>query len=322
MNGRQFTNPIFAPAMSVKVQELTKIYGEQRAVDAVSFEVKTGEIVGFLGPNGAWKSTTMKMLSCYITPTSGEAWVAGSDIYEQSLEVRKKLGYLPENNPLYLDMYVKEYLHFIAGIHKYKGNVNERVAELIHLTGLEVEQRKKIRMLSKGYRQRVGLAQALIHDPEVLILDEPTTGLDPNQIIEIRNLIQEIGKKKTVIFSTHILQEVQAICSRVLIINKGKIVADKPTAELMSASRGNSFVRVEFKNAATKDELSKIRGVAEAEFKGNHWLLHTEGTNDIREEVFKWAVQKNNVIYELKKEEQSLENVFQQLTSTSKLPVE
>jgi len=301
--------------MSVKVQELTKIYGSQRAVDAISFEVQSGEIVGFLGPNGAGKSTTMKMLSCYITPTSGEAWVANSDIYEQSLEVRKKLGYLPENNPLYLDMYVKEYLHFIAGIHHYQGNIRKRVDELIGLTGLEIEQNKKIKMLSKGYRQRVGLAQALIHDPEVLILDEPTTGLDPNQIIEIRNLIQEIGKKKTVLFSTHILQEVQAICGRVLIINKGKIVTDKPTAELMSASRGNSILKVSFKNTTNAEELLKIPGVKEAELKGELWLLHA--STDIREDVFQWAVQKNNAIFEMNRDMQSLELIFQELTKSS-----
>ena len=315
MNCRLWSNSIFAPEMSVKVQELTKIYGEQRAVDAISFEVQSGEIVGFLGPNGAGKSTTMKMLTCYLTPTSGEAWVAGSDIYEESLEVRKKLGYLPENNPLYLDMYVKEYLHFIAGIHHYKGNISARVDELIELTGLQVEKRKKIKMLSKGYRQRVGLAQALIHDPEVLILDEPTTGLDPNQIIEIRNLIKEIGKKKTVIFSTHILQEVQAICSRVLIINKGKIVADNSTEQLMSSALGKVFIRVEFKNPVTSEELRKISGVDQADRKGNYWLLRADGKNDIREEVFRWAVQKNNIIYELKQESQSLENIFQQLTT-------
>ncbi len=301
--------------MSVKVQELTKIYGSQRAVDAISFEVQSGEIVGFLGPNGAGKSTTMKMLSCYITPTSGEAWVANSDIYEQSLEVRKKLGYLPENNPLYLDMYVKEYLHFIAGIHHYQGNIRKRVDELIGLTGLGIEQNKKIKMLSKGYRQRVGLAHALIHDPEVLILDEPTTGLDPNQIIEIRNLIQEIGKKKTVLFSTHILQEVQAICGRVLIINKGKIVTDKPTAELMSASRGNSILKVSFKNTTNAEELLKIPGVKEAELKGELWLLHA--STDIREDVFQWAVQKNNAIFEMNRDMQSLELIFQELTKSS-----
>lgn len=300
--------------MSVKVQELTKIYGTQRAVDSVSFEIGTGEIVGFLGPNGAGKSTTMKMLTCYITPSSGEAWIADKDIYEQSLEVRKKIGYLPENNPLYVDMYVKEYLHFIAGIHHYKGNVGKRVDELVELTGLQVEKHKKIKMLSKGYRQRVGLAQALIHDPEVLILDEPTTGLDPNQIIEIRNLIKDVGKEKTVIFSTHILQEVQAICSRVLIINKGKIVADKPTEELIRSFTGKVFLRVEFKNEVKAEELKTIPGVEQADRKGNHWLLITDGATDIREQVFQFAVSQHNIIYELAQESQSLEKVFQELT--------
>lgn len=303
--------------MSVKVQELTKIYGTQRAVDAISFEIQSGEIVGFLGPNGAGKSTTMKMLTCYLTPSSGEASVNGFDIYDQSIEVRKSIGYLPEHNPLYLDMYVKEYLRFIAGIHHYSGNIGKRVQDLIDLTGLGVEQHKKIAMLSKGYRQRVGLAQALLHDPKVLILDEPTTGLDPNQIVEIRNLIRDVGKEKTVIFSTHILQEVQAICNRVIIINRGKIVADQPTAELISSFSGQSTLRVEFKNQVNIDSLKAIPGVLRAEQKGNQWFVTTDGKQDIRENIFRWAVQNNNVIYEMVQESQSLEKVFQELTVNS-----
>src|SRR3954469_12040081 len=214
--------------MSIIVNNITKLYGQQKALNNVSFEVKSAEIVGFLGPNGAGKSTMMKILTCFIPQSSGSATVCGFDVSEQSLEVRRNVGYLPEHNPLYLDMYVKEYLEFIAGLHQLK-NVKARIAEMIEMTGLQVEQKKKIGALSKGYRQRVGLAQALIHDPKVLILDEPTTGLDPNQLEEIRNLIRSLGKEKTVVLSTHIMQEVEAICDKVIIINKGKIVANEST---------------------------------------------------------------------------------------------
>ena len=303
--------------MSVKVQELTKIYGEQKAVDGISFEIKTGEIVGFLGPNGAGKSTTMKMLTCYLTPTYGKAYVCGKDVEEESLEVRKRIGYLPEHNPLYLDMYVKEYLHFIAGIHQYKGNVSKRVNELVDITGLGVEKHKKIGMLSKGYRQRVGLAHSLLHDPEVLILDEPTSGLDPNQIVDIRNLIREVGQQKTVILSTHIMQEVQAMCNRVIIINRGKIAADSSTEELTSKVSGKNYIRVEFKNPVTAEVLKTIPGVEGAEKRGNGWMLRTDTKTDMRETIFRWSVEKNNVIYELVRETQSLENIFRQLTATS-----
>ena len=211
--------------MSIKVSNITKLYGEQKALYDITFEIKPGEIVGLLGPNGAGKSTLMKIISCFIPPTSGDVSVYGYDILEQSIEVRKKVGYLPENNPLYLDMYVREYLEFIAGIHKLGDKTKERIDLMIDITGLEIERKKKIGALSKGFRQRVGLAQAMIHDPEVLILDEPTSGLDPNQIVEIRKLISEIGKQKTVMLSTHIMQEVEAICHRAIIINKGIIVA-------------------------------------------------------------------------------------------------
>jgi len=212
--------------MSIRVEHVTKLYGTQKALDDVSFEVKPGEIVGLLGPNGAGKSTLMKIITCYIPPTEGEASVCGHDIFEESVRVREKVGYLPEHNPLYLEMYVKEFLEFIAGIHKGIANPKQRVREMIELTGLTLEQNKKIGALSKGYRQRVGLAQALIHDPEVLILDEPTSGLDPNQILEIRNLIRSVGATKTVMLSTHIMQEVEAICDRAVIIHHGRIVAD------------------------------------------------------------------------------------------------
>ena len=213
----------------LKVQNLTKIYGSQKAVNDISFEAKAGEIVGFLGPNGAGKSTTMKIATCYLSATSGNVEVCGYNVQHNPMEVRQNIGYLPEHNPLYLDMYVKEFLEFIGGIYDLKGqNLQKRILEVIELFGLTLEYKKKIGQLSKGYRQRVGLAQALIHDPKVLILDEPTTGLDPNQLAEIRGVIRNIGKEKTVIFSTHILQEVEAICDRVVIINHGIIVEDCP----------------------------------------------------------------------------------------------
>lgn len=220
--------------MSIKIQNLTKIYGQQKAVDNISFEVNQGEIVGFLGPNGAGKSTTMKIATCYIPATEGSVEVCGYDVQKSSKEVRRNIGYLPEHNPLYLDMYVKEFLSFVGGIYQIKGNqLTHRIEEVIELVGLQIEQKKKIGQLSKGYRQRVGLAQALIHDPKVLILDEPTTGLDPNQLVEIRQVIKNIGKEKTVVFSTHIMQEVEAICDRVVIINKGKIVEDQALSSLV-----------------------------------------------------------------------------------------
>jgi ABC-2 type transport system ATP-binding protein len=223
--------------MSIRVEHVTKLYGSQKALDDVSFEVKPGEIVGLLGPNGAGKSTLMKILTCFIPPTSGDASVCGFDIFENPVSVREKVGYLPEHNPLYLEMYVKEFLGFIAGIHKGITNPKQRVKEMIELTGLTLEQNKKIGALSKGYRQRVGLAQALIHDPEVLILDEPTSGLDPNQILEIRNLIRNVGSTKTVMLSTHIMQEVEAICGRAVIIHRGKIVADDSVKNLTQNNR-------------------------------------------------------------------------------------
>lgn len=230
--------------MSVTVEHVTKMYGAQKALDNVSFHIQSGEVVGFLGPNGAGKSTMMKIITCFLSQSSGQVEVCGFNVMDQSLDVRKNVGYLPENNPLYVDMYVKEYLNFIAGLHHIK-NPAKRIEEMIEITGLQVEQKKKIGMLSKGYRQRVGLAQALMHNPKVLILDEPTSGLDPNQLEEIRNLIINAGKEKTVILSTHIMQEVEAVCSRVLIINKGKIVADKPKEEIVK--QGKNLEEV-FKN--------------------------------------------------------------------------
>ncbi len=300
--------------MSIKVENLTKIYGQQRAVDEVSFEIKGGEIVGFLGPNGAGKSTVMKILTCYIPQTSGKAEVCGFDVSEQSLEVRKQVGYLPEHNPLYLDMYVKEYLAFIGGLHHIK-NKTARVKEMIDMVGLQVEQNKKIGALSKGYRQRVGLAQALIHDPKVLILDEPTTGLDPNQLEEIRNLIKETGKEKTVMLSTHIMQEVEAVCDRVIIINNGKIVANEGTQQMQRGSMEKIVLRVEFDKPATKNSLKNIEGVEEVLLiEGNTWNIISAADRDIRKELFNYAVKNGLSVLALQKEERKLEDVFKQLT--------
>jgi ABC-2 type transport system ATP-binding protein len=226
--------------MSIIVEKITKLYGEQKALDEVSFSINKGEIVGLLGPNGAGKSTLMKIITCYKQQTSGEVKVCGFDVMENSIEIRRRIGYLPENNPLYLDMYVKESLEFVGGVHKVK-NLKERVKEMIEITGLEREQHKKLTALSRGYRQRVGLAHALIHEPEVLILDEPTSGLDPNQLIEIRGLIKKIGETKTVLFSTHIMQEVEAICDRAIIIDRGKIKLDDSMHNLMEKSGSKSM---------------------------------------------------------------------------------
>jgi len=301
--------------MSIIVNNITKLYGEQKALDTVSFEVKTGEIVGFLGPNGAGKSTMMKILTCFIPQTSGTASVCGYDIAEESLEVRKNVGYLPEHNPLYTEMYIKEYLEFIAGLHKLK-NVKSRIAEMIEMTGLQVEQKKKIGALSKGYRQRVGLAQALIHDPKVLILDEPTTGLDPNQLAEIRNLIKEIGKQKTVMLSTHIMQEVEAICNRVIIVNNGQIVANDITSVLQnSQSHNKQLITVEFDKQTTEAQLKTIDEVVNAKnIKENIWQIETHTDKDIRPDVFQFAVNNGMAVLTLHKEEQKLEDVFKELT--------
>jgi ABC-2 type transport system ATP-binding protein len=303
--------------VSIKVENITKLYGAQKALDNVSFEIKSGEIIGFLGPNGAGKSTLMKILTCYIPQTSGKAEVCGFDVSEQSLEVRKQVGYLPEHNPLYLDMYVKEYLSFIGGLHHIP-NREARVKEMIDIVGLQVEQNKKIGALSKGYRQRVGLAQALIHNPKVLILDEPTSGLDPNQLEEIRNLIKETGKEKTVMLSTHIMQEVEAVCDRVIIINKGQIVANDQTQHLQESTRQKQVLRVEFDKEISKNQLKKIAGVSEVQqLQGNTWLIETNTDQDIRKEIFNYAVSNGLSVLALQKEEQKLEEVFKQLTKKS-----
>jgi ABC-2 type transport system ATP-binding protein len=303
--------------MSIKVNNITKIYGRQKALDDVSFIITAGEIVGLVGPNGAGKSTMMKIITCYLPQTSGEASVCGFDVVEQSIEVRKKVGYLPEHNPLYLDMYVREYLEFISGIHKLGSNSKKRIDEMIDITGLEVERKKKIGALSKGFRQRVGLAQALIHNPEVLVLDEPTSGLDPNQIVEIRNLIKKIGKEKTVLFSTHIMQEVEAICDKVIVIDNGKIVANKTTVEMHHTDKDYQSVSVEFESKVNANLLKQIEGVVEVVcVKGNLWSIKAEQGKDIRPEIFKFAVKHNITVLSMNLEEQTLEETFHQLTKS------
>jgi ABC-2 type transport system ATP-binding protein len=307
--------------MSIKVNSVTKIYGRQKALDTVSFEIKPGEVVGLLGPNGAGKSTIMKILTCFIPPTSGDATVCNFDILEQSIEVRKKVGYLPENNPLYLDLYVEEFLTFIDGILTASGirakdtGRKKRIAEVIELTGLQPEKHKKIGALSKGYRQRVGLAQALLHDPEVLILDEPTSGLDPNQLLEIRTLIKTIGREKTVMLSTHIMQEVEAICDRAIIIHKGKIVADDSTKNLHQISSASNVVMVEFSSAVDAGMLAAINGVKSVKaLSPVSFQLTALPSADIRPDVFRFAVDHKLTVLALLKEELRLEEVFQELT--------
>jgi ABC-2 type transport system ATP-binding protein len=300
--------------VSIKVEYISKLYGTQHALDNVSFEVKTGEIVGFLGPNGAGKSTMMKILTCFIPPSAGKASVNGFDVMTQSLDVRKSVGYLPEHNPLYLDMYVKEYLEFIAGLHKIN-NVQQRIREMIDITGLEVEQHKRIGQLSKGYRQRVGLAQALIHDPQVLILDEPTTGLDPNQLAEIRELIKQVGKQKTVMLSTHIMQEVEILCDRVIIINKGKIVTDKETEVLQQGDQNRIVIRVEFSSDVDVNKLKRLSGVESVEqLAPNTYHIVTATARDLRQDIFKFAVDHQLAVLEMNREERKLEDVFKELT--------
>ncbi len=299
--------------MSIEVKNITKIYDQQKALHNVSFNVGSKEIVGFLGPNGAGKSTMMKIITCYIPPTEGNVSVCGFDTNEQSIDVRKQIGYLPEHNPLYLDMYVKEFLEFTGNLYKIK-NTRERVKEMIELTGLQVEQNKKIGALSKGYRQRVGLAQAMIHDPKVLILDEPTTGLDPNQLQEIRNLIIKLGKEKTVMLSTHIMQEVEAMCNRVIIINQGEIVANDQTQNLQQNAT-KQVITVEFDKEVSLQVIKNIKGVEEAILlKNNTWKIVASVKQDVRKELFNYAVKNDIGILTLNKEEQRLEDVFKALT--------
>lgn len=298
--------------MSIEVKNLYKYYGEQAAVRDISFSVKKGEIVAFLGPNGAGKSTTMKIMTGFMPASEGEVFICGKKVDIDKLDTRQIIGYLPENNPLYTDMYVREYLEFVGRIYKIK-NLKARVSDMIHAVGLDVEQHKKIGALSKGYRQRVGLAQAIIHDPEVLILDEPTTGLDPNQLVEIRELIRSIGKEKTVILSTHIMQEVEAICDRVIIISKGQIVADD-TAKILQQDLQHQTVYVEFDNKVSAAQLKKIPNVSKVEGLNNGWLIESLSNTDLRKEVAQYAQAQEWLILTLNIEQKTLEEVFKELT--------
>lgn len=299
--------------MSIEVSSLTKVYGEQKAIDNISFQVPQGEIVGFLGPNGAGKSTTMKILTGYLSPNEGAAIICGINVQEHPLNTKKKTGYLPEGNPLYYDMYVREYLHFIANVHGIN-NKQSRMEEVIEMVGLKPESNKKLGQLSKGYKQRAGLAAALIHDPEVLILDEPTTGLDPNQIIEIRGLIRELGQHKTVLFSSHILQEVEAICDRVIIIHQGKLVADNKLNELKGSQHEN-IVQVAFQEKVQESVLNQLEGVRHLrEADGNQWELETEDASGLKKQLLELALKNNLNIVSLQSNDKKLEDIFRSLT--------
>lgn len=303
--------------MAIHVENISKLYGTQKALDNVSFTINEGEIIGLLGPNGAGKSTLMKIITCFIPPTSGNVNVYNHNIFEHTLEIRKNIGYLPEHNPLYLEMYVREFLEFVAGIYDIE-NKKQRVEEMIELTGLTKEANKKIGQLSKGYRQRVGIAQALIHDPKILILDEPTTGLDPNQLEEIRQLIKNVGKKKIIMLSTHIMQEVEAVCNRVIIINSGKIVADDKTEKLQYMLKNNNQYIVEFdKEIDTKALKQQVQSIDKIVSNGkNSYTITTPEATDIREDIFKWAVNNNLMVLTIKKnDENNLEQIFHKLTS-------
>ena len=302
--------------MSIEVKNLLKVYGQQKAVNNISFKVNKGEIVGFLGPNGAGKSTTMKIITGYLEQSGGDTYVCGLNVSDEPLETKKKIGYLPELNALYYDMYVREYLTFVAEVHKIQ-NSKVKVESVIALTGLTVESKKKIGQLSKGYKQRVGLAAALIHDPEVLILDEPTSGLDPNQIIEIREVIKKQGKDKTVLFSSHILQEVEAICDRVIIINKGELVADDKLSNLQGKSRGSQTVIVQFKENVDKHLLEQLKDVSTIEQPSTfNFKLSTGNPEGVRKQILELSLQHNLNIVSLQSESQSLEDVFRSLTQS------
>ena len=302
--------------MSIIVSNLTKEYGIQKAVNDISFTVNKGEIVGFIGPNGAGKSTTMKIITGYIRNYTGTVEVNGLELSKNLIDVKRQIGYLPEHNPLYLDMYVREYLRFVAGIHKLGKESAARINNVIELTGLGNEQKKKIGSLSKGYRQRVGLASTLVHDPAVLILDEATTGLDPNQIVEIRNLIANVGKEKTVLLSTHIMQEVEAICHKVIIINKGKIVMDDISENVNSYSKETrQNVYAEFSKEVDAKQIANIAGVVEVQnIDNNKWLIVGNGLIDIRPNIFDFAVKNAVQVLSLHEQQQSLEDVFREVT--------
>jgi ABC-2 type transport system ATP-binding protein len=299
--------------MSISVKHLTKYYGDQAAVDNISFEAKNGEILGFLGPNGAGKSTTMKIITGFIPASEGEVEVCGHNIKAHPMKVRQLVGYLPEHNPLYLDMYVKEYLDFVGKVYKIE-NRKARIEEMVEMVGLQREQHKQIGALSKGYRQRVGLAQAMIHNPSVLILDEPTSGLDPNQLEDIRGLIKNIGKEKTVMLSTHIMQEVEAVCDRVIIIKNGVLVANESASSLQQSS-DTQVVYVEFEGTVSRNQLAKIPSIRKVEEVGtNSFLLEANLDNDIRKTIAQYAKEKDLLILTLRKEEKTLEEVFKMLT--------
>lgn len=300
--------------MSIEIKDLVKIYGEQKAVDGISFKVGKGEIVGFLGPNGAGKSTTMKIITGYLGQDGGEVSVCGIPVKERPLDTRKKIGYLPEANPLYPDMYVREYLDFIADVHAVQDK-KQKIESVISTVGLTPENKKKLGQLSKGYKQRVGLAAALLHEPEVLILDEPTSGLDPNQIIEIRDTIRKLGKDRAVLFSSHILQEVEALCDRVIIINKGRLIADSPLDKLRLERRSNS-VRVAFKEELAPSQLASLKGVtAVRKLSAQEWELQAEEEADVKKQLLGLALQNNWNIVSLQSENQSLEDIFRRLTT-------
>jgi ABC-2 type transport system ATP-binding protein len=303
--------------MSIKVEHLSKKYGSQYALNNISFAINSGEILGFIGPNGAGKSTLMKIMCALLSPTSGTVKLNGQNVELNSVEIKRFLGYLPENNPLYPDLYVKEYLLHIARFYHKRKFSQKRVDEVVGLTGLSPEMHKKINVLSKGYRQRVGLAQAIIHDPKILILDEPTTGLDPNQIIEIRALIKNLGKDKTVILSTHLMQEVEAICDRVIIIDKGQLVADDYTGKLSAYSKSQCYtIIVEFDNDTDQVDFTEFPDIGLVKkIRTGTWLIETTGAKDIRSDLFNYAVKRNLIILSLHRKDKKLEDVFRELTS-------
>ncbi|MEE0997859.1 MAG: gliding motility-associated ABC transporter ATP-binding subunit GldA [Paludibacteraceae bacterium] len=303
--------------MSITVQNLKKSYGSQLVLDNISFSIKSGEIVGFLGNNGAGKSTTMKIITGYISYDAGSVEVCGIDVEKNPIETHRRIGYLPEHNPIYPEMYVKEYLRFVAGLYKLGSESKNRVDEMIEKTGLTREYKKKIGMLSKGYRQRVGLAQALIPNPDVLILDEPTTGLDPNQIIDVRNLIREVGKEKTVMLSTHIMQEVSAICDRVIIINSGKIVADGKESSIVATDNNSGLALfVEFSEPQDMNALKLVEGVDEiSQINSSSYMISSQ--KDIREGIFRFAVANNQVILTMKQQERNMEDAFRYWTNST-----
>jgi ABC-2 type transport system ATP-binding protein len=302
--------------MTIETQNVNKLFGKQQALDNVSFLIEKGELVGFLGPNGAGKSTLMKIITGFLPSDSGNIFIHGNRISSENLEYKKEIGYLPEHNPLYTDLYVKEFLEIAAGFYQL-ANKKHRIAEMVELTGLGDEQHKKIRALSKGYRQRVGLAQALIHNPSILILDEPTTGLDPNQLEEIRELIRSISKEKTVILSSHIMQEVEAVCNRVIIINKGKIVADGKIDDVKAASQiRNQVVLVEFNSKISKEKILSLKGIKNAVETNRVWEVEAETSDDIRPAIFEFAVKNKLTLLTLHEKQQNLESVFHQLTKS------